>query len=83
MKCENCPLMFVERTSWDVPEYELMCAATMLPTVYSINDIDDTGCHRTDKWILSQDKEKLIAAYEAKEIEALNEYIKEKGWDFQ
>lgn len=80
MICEKCPLMFTERTSWDVAEYELMCAATMNPTVYSINDIDDAGCHRTNKWILSQDKEKLIAAWEKAEADALEKYAKEKGW---
>lgn len=80
MKCEKCPLMFTERTSYDVEEYELMCSATMNPTVYSINNIDDAGCHRTNKWILSQDRGKLISAWEKAEIEALDRYAKEKGW---
>lgn len=73
MRCENCPLAFWEETDWETGESELVCAIDMSAKC------EDDSCSRTDKWIKSQDIEKLKDRYWEADAKACEEYLRKLG----
>lgn len=76
MKCENCPLVEEHWSAF----YE-DCDTSCLVTGEYLDD-SKNGCTRTDKWILSQDPEKLKDKRLQEEAEMWNgfaDWLKEKG----
>lgn len=76
MKCSKCPLYKVEY-SYGCDDSDEICLADWrcheLPSgVYS----ETGGCHRTNKWILSQNPEKLEDKYLDYENKCWAEYEK-------
>ena len=70
MKCANCPLAFEYETDWETGECELTCAVTMSAV------LEGESCSRTDKWINSQDIEKVKEKYYEGEAKYYEEYFK-------
>lgn len=73
MKCENCPLAFLQESDYETGECDLTCAVTMDSVM------EDDSCMRTDKWIKSQNIEELKDRYWTREGELYEKYMKEQG----
>lgn len=76
MKCENCPLV-AEHWSAYCEDCDISCLVTGEYISY-----DESGCTRTNKWILSQDPEKLKEKRLQEEADMWNEFadqLEEKG----
>lgn len=71
MKCENCPLV-VEHWSAYYEDCDISCLVTG-EYIYS----DESACTRTNKWILSQDTEKLKEKRLQEEADMWEEFAKQ------
>lgn len=71
MKCENCPLV-VEDWSAFYEDCDICCLVTG-----EYLDGSKNGCTRTDKWILSQDPEKLKEKRLQEEADMWNEFAEQ------
>ena len=72
MKCDRCPLSYWEESDWETGEQDLLCCVTG----YAVCS-DMEVCHRTNKWIRSQNLKSLLEKREREEIEFLEKYIQE------
>lgn len=81
MKCKNCPLYentYSRGEDWE--EYDVQCVAGSY-FGYGGIDCENGGCRRTDKWILTQDKEELKNRLAEEECESMfvHEIYKEEN----
>jgi len=72
MKCENCPLVLDEWNSFS-GDGDSVCLVT------GDYITEETFCKRTNRWILSQDREKLISKYYRSLEICMSEYLKFMG----
>lgn len=78
MKCKNCPLFDCYRDSWEYDEYDIRCLADIQSQDFPKGiDTEIGGCHRTNKWILAQDKEELELKHLEYDCKCMEEYMKE------
>lgn len=78
MKCKDCPLCDCYRCSWDCDEYDIRCLADTKSQSFPEGvDTEYGGCRRTNKWILAQNKEELMAKYLEYDAECWSVFIKE------
>lgn len=78
MKCRNCPLHSVYRCSYEYDEYDEKCLADYKNQDFP-NGVDTEfgGCHRTNKWILSQKADDLEGKHLLYDCRCWEEYMKE------
>lgn len=70
MKCADCPLVKASYYA-NGDDYDCVCMIT-----HDYVDLDEGACHRTNKWIRSQDVGERLERYNAEIMAGVQEVIK-------